>query len=158
MVQPIDNLPNVLARLERRINRTMKRTVQESALEADRVAIRETPVDTGLARSNWIATIGTPAAGVIPPYSPGMKLGKGERGNASGARGQAEQVIKGWSPEDPSIFISNNTPYIIILEEGTQNRAPNMMAKLAIQAALQKARTTFVRSFRAAGRLDRAVR
>lgn len=148
MVQPFNRLPNVVDRLERRVNRTLERTVQESALEADRVAIRETPVDTGAARSNWVATIGIPAAGVIPPYAPGIKLGKGERGNASGALAQAEQVIRQWAAGAPSIFITNNVPYIIVLEEGTAGRSPNMMAKLAIQAATEKARVTFARTFR----------
>lgn len=158
MARPFDQFPQVVSSLEKRINRTIKRTTQESALEADRVAIRETPVDTGLARSNWIASIGTPAANVIPPYSPGMNRGKGERGNAAGARAQAEQVIRGWNPGDPSIFIANNVPYIVILEQGTANRSPNMMARMAIQAAVQKARRVFVSSFRAAGRLDRFLR
>lgn len=162
--RPFSRLPEYFGSLEHRIDRALKRTMHEAALEADRVAVRETPVRTGLARSNWIATLGSPSAGVIPPYKPGpaspkrANSGKGERANAGGARKQAEQVIRTWTPSDPRpIYITNNVDYIEQINfGGPTNSANNMLAK-AVQAATTKIGSVFRQTFKASG-IDRIFR
>lgn len=162
--RPFSSLPEFFGSIERRVDRALKRTMQEAALEADRVAVRETPVRTGLARSNWVATIGSPYSGTIPPYRPGPPDkkrpggGKGDRANAGGARKQAEQVIRTWTPDNPrAIYITNNVDYIEQINfGGPANAAQNMLAK-AVQAATKTVGSIFRRTFRASG-FDRIFR
>ena len=155
--KPFRELPNILARIERRTDRALQRTMRETALEADRVAIRETPVDTGLARSNWIASIGAPATVTIPAYAPGKKRGKGERANASRARAQAAQVIKTWRTGNPNpITIANNVEYIVLLNSGGPSNSPNNMLAKAVQAGTKKVFAVFQRTFRST-RVDRLI-
>lgn len=47
--------------------------------------IRSTPVDRGVARSNWQVKTGTGAVSVRPAFSPGKHLGLGETRNAAAA-------------------------------------------------------------------------
>ena len=155
--KPFRELPNILERIERRSSRALQRTMQETALEADRVAIRETPVDTGLARSNWIASIGAPSSVTIPAYAPGKMRGKGERANANRARAQAAQVIKVWRTGNPNpISIANNVEYISLLDAGGPTNSPNNMLAKAVQAAQKKVITVFRRTFRST-RVDRLI-
>ncbi len=150
-------LPGIMERIARRTDRAVQRTMRETALEVDRVAIRETPVDTGLARSNWIASIGAPATVTIPAYAPGKKRGKGERANASRARAQALQVIKTWRTGNPNpITIANNVEYIILLNSGGPTNKANNMLALAVQAGVKKVVTVFRRTFRST-RVDRLI-
>lgn len=156
--KPFRDLPKIMARIARRSDRALKRTMHQTALEVDRVAVRETPVDTGLARSNWIATIGAPATGTIPAYAPGKDRGKGERANAGPARAQAAQVIKGWQTNNPNpITLANNVAYITLLDKGGPKNLPNNMTALAVQAGTKKVLSVFRKTFRASG-IDRLLR
>lgn len=137
MVNRIDDLPRIIARHQRRINRAVEKTTKEAVVKAQETAVLATRVDTGLARSNWFATIGTPSVGVIPPYAPGLKLGKGERANATAAINQAKNVVRAWSLESQAlIFITNNTPYIETLNNGRPAVAPDNMLEKAVQSGV----------------------
>lgn len=68
-----------------------------------------TPVDTGYARSGWIVTFDTPSSETLPEDSSDKK------GAATFSKGL--KVIEGM-PKYPSIFMSNNTEYIEILNAG----------------------------------------
>jgi hypothetical protein len=89
-----------------------------------------TPVDKGVARSNWRVGIGAPTRSVIPAYAPGRKLGISETANARAAiaAGNARiNAVRGVSGRGltTSIYISNHTDYIGGLESGrisTQNK------------------------------------
>jgi hypothetical protein len=88
-----------------------------------RLLVEATPVDTGRARSNWRVGIGAPTSAVIQPYSPGKKLGIGERSNASAAiaAGLARiNSVRGVSGVglQTAIYINNNTAYIGNLPNG----------------------------------------
>lgn len=160
--RPFSQLPEFFDQIERRSERALKRTVRETAKNAGRVAIRETPVRTGLARSNWVATIGAPNSSTISPYKPGPpwpkrpNSGKGERANAQGARNQVDQVVDTWQLNSGTIFITNNVSYIEQINfGGSTNQAQNMLAK-AVQSANASVLGLFKRSFRA-GRVDRTL-
>lgn len=95
------------------------------AKRALRALVNATPVDTGRARSNWRVGIGAPTSAVIEPYSPGKKLGLGERSNANAAiaAGLARiNSVRGKSGAggglQTSIYINNNTAYIGNLPNG----------------------------------------
>lgn len=95
------------------------------AKRALRALVNATPVDTGRARSNWRVGIGASPTAVIEPYSPGKKLGIGERANANAAiaTGLARiNSVRGASGAggglQTAIYIANNTPYIGNLPNG----------------------------------------
>jgi hypothetical protein len=114
--------------------RNVDRVIREVALIADRELVLQTPVDTGRARSNWIVTIGSPATEVIPPYSPGSKGSSGSE-NANAAIAQGSLVIaQRRSGED--ISISNNVPYIGLLNQGSSAQAPAQFVQAAVQRAV----------------------
>lgn len=94
-----------------------------------------TPVDTGWARANWLVNIGTPflqpigtyaqaAAGNVPPAGTGL-------GNLATYK------------LGPKVFISNNVPYIVRLNEGSSQKAPAGFVQAAILRALTSLSTGF---------------
>ncbi len=100
--------------------------------------VDSTPVDTGLARSNWRATLNGPASGTIPPYSPGNHLGISESANASGAKAQQKQVIERFDASKlGSIFLTNNVHYIGLLDGGSSAQGGRDMVAIAITTGRQ---------------------
>lgn len=65
-----EDLPDVLKGYEDQLYKMVTLVVQKAALAGGTYLGEETPVDTGVARSNWVATIGAPFAGIIPAYVP----------------------------------------------------------------------------------------
>lgn len=95
----------------------MKKRVAMRAIEH---VARNTPADTGLARTNWITTVGSSTSKKIKePAFPGSHLGMGDLMNAQYAIGQAiialhpTSILKG-----KRIYIQNNQPYIGALNRG----------------------------------------
>jgi hypothetical protein len=94
-----------------------------------------TPVDTGRARSNWIAQIGSAPDTVIDAYVPGS-LGDTEAANTQAALDQAEAVIKNYKGGQ-EIHITNNLPYIQRLNDGWSSQAPANFVEQGVMEALQ---------------------
>lgn len=91
------------------------RIVRQIALAIDRTLVLATPVDTGRARANWQASLGVPASGTVPAGS--------RRG--SEAVQQAEAVIATYQGgPGTAIFLTNNLPYIVPLNNGHSQQAP----------------------------------
>lgn len=83
--------------------------------------VQKTPVDTGRARANWQVSTGAPAGGLIEGVDP-----SGGEAIARGAAALA-QVQPG-----ETIYISNNLPYILPLENGHSRQAPAGMVALTL--------------------------
>ena len=87
------------------------------ALQIDSRVVLETPVDTGSARGNWLASEFIPNNSVLDIID-----------NASAAAMQAIDqgavVINGASPYT-MLYIQNNLPYIQRLNEGWSEQAPS---------------------------------
>lgn len=98
--------------------------VRRAAIAADQVAILATPIDTGRARGNWRVGIGGRPTG----YSD-------EDRDASAAMAQGSSSIATWKSGEGAIYITNNVPYIVRLDEGSSAQAPNGMSAAAVQAA-----------------------
>lgn len=116
------------------IGRNAETAVKRAALAADTAVVLNTPVDTGRARGNWLASIGAPRAEEL-----------GVEGGQTGATAQvqAEQEVRRWKLGMGPIFLVNNVPYILRLEQGHSKQAPQGMTQFAIAAAklqLRKAR------------------
>ncbi len=117
-----------------RAERVVDQLLREVALIADRELVLQTPVDTGRARSNWIVAVGEPATQIIEPYSPGSKGSSGSE-NANAAIAQGVAVI-GLRRSGETISISNNLPYIGLLNAGSSAQAPAQFVQAAVQRAL----------------------
>jgi hypothetical protein len=112
------------------MRRVARGVVERSDLLTRRVAItaledlvRGTPVDKGVARSNWRVSLNAPTTGVIPAYAPGRHLGIGETANASAAIGAGRAVIA-QVREGQTIYISNSIPYLEKLRNGHSLQQP----------------------------------
>lgn len=135
--KPFSTLPKTLNRISADIAKGVTQLMRAMSVSAGAAAVDATRVDTGLARSNWRATLDSPASGTISPYSPGNKLGQGERSNATAAIAQHRGTIKAFNVKNnKSIFITNNVSYIGILNDGGPHVPPGNMAALGAQAAV----------------------
>ena len=131
---PFSALPQRMNTLGGTITKGVSKLVQDVAIGIGATVVDTTKVDTGLARSNWRATISAPASGTIPPYAPGVRLGIGEGANASAAKAQQKQAIKRFkASKHTSIFITNNVPYIGVLDHGDSNHVAGDMVKMGLQ-------------------------
>jgi hypothetical protein len=96
------------------------------ALATDASVVISTPVDTGRARSNWVAEIGAPASGVVEPYAL-----NNPSGSAQAAIAQAQAVVGGYKTGQ-EIHITNNLDYIGKLNEGWSAQAPAGFVQSAV--------------------------
>jgi len=78
--------------------------------------IRDTPVDTGRARNNWLTSIKAPAAGTPNPPS------KSAADALSAAAGPLGKL-------GDDAYLTNNVEYIGYLEYGTPKMAPFVMVR-----------------------------
>jgi hypothetical protein len=115
-----------LAALAKRIEDNAERTIRKAAIVADQVVTTATPVDTGVARSNWQAEIDKPAEGVLPASDT----------TGATAMAAAQATIAGFKIRlNRAIHLTNNVSYIRALENGSSAQAPNGMTRKAILAA-----------------------
>lgn len=106
--------------------------VKAIAFEIFARVIFKTPVDTGRARGNWQISIGQPILSVLGLDSAqdNAFAGFGEEGQA------AASVLQNLNPFDV-VFISNNVPYILFLEDGTSDQAPFGMIAETFEEVIQ---------------------
>lgn len=91
--------------------------------------VRKTPVDSGRARANWVASVGAPSVEITGALDAGHY--GSEPSGASAAKAQA--VLNDFTI-GPAIFITNSLPYIERLENGYSDQAPaGMVAITAIE-------------------------
>lgn len=120
-------------RVKKFTNNTEK-VVRRSVIAGSNVAISTTPVDTGRAKGNWIAAIGTPHTDTVDVVG-------SSAGNS--AQAQNQSTISRWKLGGGSIYLNNNLPYILPLDNGSSEQAPNGMSTAALEAMkteLRKAR------------------
>jgi hypothetical protein len=104
-------------------------------LLVDQAVVLATPVDTGRARSNWRASNNAPISTTIAPYAPGNRLGLGEGANAAAAMAQARAAAAARKSGE-TMYITNNLPYIELLNANYSPQAPSRYVEQAIQAGL----------------------
>ncbi len=93
------------------------------ALDLDASIVLDTPVDEGRARGNWYPSINIPSAEVDEDsLGPGVSLG---RLNGVVATAQLGDVI----------WMTNNLPYILALENGHSGQAPDGMVDVNAERA-----------------------
>lgn len=113
-------VPGWAAKAERRLELAAKKITMDAFSEV----ILKTPVDTGRARGNWQAAIGSKPAGTL------------EREDKSGqlAINEAAAKVAGFSLGQ-TLYLTNNLPYAMRLEYGYSKQAPAGMVRLTAQRA-----------------------
>lgn len=139
MARDLGGLAVAMQEMARRVERNTEAGVRRVALAVDQAVVFATPVDTGRARSNWIASVDKVFFGTVKPYAKGEKLGLGERANAQAALSQAAQVVAGYKLGSV-VYIANNLPYIRALNDGWSAQAPAGFVEAAVQAGSKAAR------------------
>lgn len=133
------------------LERTAERVVAKISLDITAnltaaAAEGGTPVDTGWASANWVPVIGAASkvtAGGPSRDSKGRFKGKGSRrdsGEIAAARGAqlaGEAKLITYKLSQGTVFISNNVPYIGILNNGSSQQAPKAFIERAIEKALK---------------------
>lgn len=107
---------------------------RQIALAADRALVIGTPVDEGRARANWQPTIGAPATGTVAGGT-----GKGRSGTVAGPTAAAARVIASYK-NGQTIFLTNNLPYIVPLNNGHSKQAPAGFVESAVASVENAAR------------------
>lgn len=103
------------------------------AVEGVRVGVAEsvinkTPLDTGYARGNWQASIGSPIKTEITRFD--REAGFAPTGGDGIALRDAREVAK--QSIDKDFYIVNNAEYIMNLEFGGSDQAPNGMVRITV--------------------------
>ena len=106
---------------ERRSKQELRTIMRKVALELFTRVIMRTPVDTGRLRGNWQIEIGTPSGDVLDRFDPGGQQ----------AVSDAASVVQSWRG-DTAIFLFNNLPYAMRVENGWSNQAPQGMVRVTL--------------------------
>jgi hypothetical protein len=114
------------------LEKFVEKQIVRLTLEATANFVQATPVDTGWARANWVPQIGTPYTGGGPrPEVPPV-------GSANAARQTALSTVLNYKLTGARpVFISNNVPYIVKLNEGSSKQAPAAFVQRGIAQAVQ---------------------
>lgn len=127
LLQFSKNIRSLGSRIENN-SAVLTRRVAKRALKS---LVLGTPVDKGVARSNWRVSIGGEPTAIIPAYVPGKNLGIGERANARAAIAAGNAAISQLRTgpisgrAGRSIKIANSIPYLQKLRDGSSTQQPN---------------------------------
>lgn len=133
-----------------RIQNNAVSTTKRAAKKALTSLVEGTPVDKGVARSNWRVSLGNPTRAVIPAYAPGTKLGIGESANAKAtiAAGfaQINRLTAGVNyptgEAGTALYIANAVPYLSKLRAGYSAQQPADWVLSALQQAQVEVKTS----------------
>jgi hypothetical protein len=116
------------------VDKNAGKVIRQAALEADQVGVLRTPVDTGRARANWIVSTGSPSSTETAGPNAGDQSANEAQATAQ-ALNQAQTALVGYKLTLGPIFITNNVEYIMFLDEGSSEQAPQGMTAFMLQAA-----------------------
>jgi hypothetical protein len=119
----VANFEDQLKNIEITTARTFDLAIRKIALELFKRVIYKTPVAKGRARANWQVSIGAPANGTVEIDD--------KNGSATMSRAVADS--RGFKAGD-TIFLTNNLPYIMRLEEGGYPDGPKTVGGFSKQA------------------------
>lgn len=114
------------------LERFTEKLVTRLALNVTANLIETTPVDTGWARANWVPKIGSPRT-----HTAGTRAAAEDGKIDRGPQADGTFAVLGYKL-GPSIFISNNVPYIKKLNAGSSTKAPAAFIQSAILRAVKQ--------------------
>lgn len=111
--------------------------IRQMGVEIVAELTERTPVDTGWAAANWVPNINVPFDTDLS-FIVSEEDRRAEVGNAEADQQLAiGSLITGeYDHRRGPIFISNNVPYIGVLNTGTSNQAPAMFIEMSIEQGL----------------------
>lgn len=93
---------------------TLETAVRTIAFVVDAELVKNTPVDLGRARANWLPSLNVPDVTIIPPPIKGESIAR---------KADIATAISAYVLAD-TILITNNLPYIKALNDGSSTQAP----------------------------------
>ncbi len=117
-------------RISKRVGLDVGLVVKKLSFDIFADVVAGTPVDTGRAMNNWVISVGSPSRVIVDEG--------GTAGMVEGAKvGEAMSALATVPPYS-TVWISNNLPYIGVLEEGTSKQAPDGWVAAAIENNLRQ--------------------
>lgn len=121
-----------IRKLGSRIENNSVSLVKKVSKRTLRSLVKGTPVDEGVARSNWRASVGNPIRKQIEAHAPGKNLGIQETTNARVAISRGIFEInklrvgkkRGTGQAGQAVFITNPIPYLTKLRLGSSKQQP----------------------------------
>ena len=110
--------------------------VRKIQLRALQTLASATPVDTGHARSGWTPNVGSPVVDRLDRPTDDAAARGGASSRASANRAKAEGIARSYLLRQGKVFISNNVPYVVFLDQGTSAQAPANFVERALTAAI----------------------
>ena len=110
------------------------------SLEVVRELKENNPVDTGWSRANWVPALGSPRT--TPAGTPPAK---GQTVSDTAAQASGEAQLLSYKLQRGNVFISNNVPYITILNARGAVYARNFHGEIADAGFVQRAIADAVR-------------
>lgn len=112
-------------------NKTEKRidyVRRKSVLELLKSLVNMNPVDSGRSQNSWRVALDAPDLSVAQEggYSPDKQAAE------SKVIAQATRILEQMNPDDV-IYVSNNLPYIVPLEDGHSKQAPSGFVGISVQ-------------------------
>jgi HK97 gp10 family phage protein len=107
------------------VSENADKLVKKVAMAIDQAVVMATPVDTGRARANWIASLDVASSTVTQNT---------DKGGAQ-AIAAARATINGYDGDtNAEVHITNNLEYIGFLNDGSSAQAPSGFVRTAIKA------------------------
>jgi hypothetical protein len=138
LARPFSTLPKYIESIQEGMAPALVEVHKSIATAGLEQVVEATPVDTSLAVSNWLVSLTGPVKSIAPARATSVK-GSG----ASVARGATIQLGKSKISAlkfGQTVFISNNVPYIGLLESGSPKHRANNMTSKAMQSMSVRAK------------------
>ena len=119
-------------RIKADLERAAERVIKVLAVNITANLVERTPVDTGWAKSNWIPSVGE---SVSEPQG-----SKENVGQAAAAQAGGQARVLGYKLSKRNVFISNNVPYISLLNDGHSKQAPAGFVQVEIEQGIRELR------------------
>lgn len=105
-----------------------KKVIEKVRVDVSDSVINKTPLDTGFARGNWQSNIGSPIKSEITRFD--REAGFAPTGGDGIALREAIEVAAKDIEND--FYVTNNAEYIMNLEFGGSDQAPNGMVRITV--------------------------
>lgn len=135
-----DDFAKRMNRIAVRVEGNVERAVKDCAGAVLRSVVENTPVDTGMARSNWTPALDRAFEGLFPARVPGEKGSTAEE-NAAATIEAGMPTIEAFDiAANREIHITNNAPHIQPLNDGHSAQAPANFVEMAVMEGLATVR------------------
>lgn len=105
-------------------------------LRAMQTLVSATPVDTGHARSGWTPSVGSAVSDALELGSKKSETRRNANSRLRDNRAKAKAIAETYQLKQGTVFISNNVPYVVFLDQGSSAQAPANFIERALVAAI----------------------